>query len=105
MVVARSPRGEFAIMEDHAPLLAVLDPGAVRIHTAEATQVYACQRGTLRTIGGRITLLVESAIPVDEIDLSDLDRRIASLAETEGPSRDDERDRLTRLRAIEERYG
>ncbi len=105
MVVAQSPRGEFAIMDGHAPLLAVLDAGPVRVHTADGTKVFACRRGTLRTTGNRITLLVESAVPVEEIDLSEVEARRKRLEEAEEGPDLDEHAHLTLLRAVKERYG
>ena len=105
MVVARSPRGEFAIMDGHAPLLAVLDRGPIRVHTAGETRVFACRRGTLRTTGDRVSLLVESAVPVEEIDLSAVQARITQLAENDDVADAEEREHLTLLRAVKERYG
>ncbi len=101
MVLAQSPRGEFAIMEGHAPLLAVLDSGPVRVHTVDGTKVFACRRGTLRTTGNRTTLLVESAVPVEEIDLSEVEARQKRLTEADL----DEQAHLALLRSIKERYG
>ena len=103
MVVAQSERGEFAIMDGHAPLLAVLDRGPVRIHTDDATKVFACRRGTLRTSGDRVTLLVESAVPVEEIDLPEVEARMAQLTEAEEAF--DEAEHLALLREVKERYG
>ncbi len=105
MVVAQSPRGEFAIMEGHAPLLAVLDRGPVRIHVEGGAKVFACRRGTLRTTGDRISLLVESATPLEEIDLSDVEARIAHLADSGEDADVEETEHLTLLRAVKERYG
>ena len=105
MVVARSPRGEFAIMDGHAPLLAVLDRGPIRVHTDGETRVFACRRGTLRTTGDRVSLLVESAVPVEEIDLPAVQARITQLAENDDAADAEERDHLTLLRVVGERYG
>ncbi len=105
MVVAQSPRGEFAIMDGHAPLLAVLDRGPIRVHTDGETRVFACRRGTLRTTGDRVSLLVESAVPVEEIDLSAVHARIAQLAENDDVANAKEKEHLALLRTVKERYG
>jgi len=105
MVVAQSPRGEFAILDGHAPLLAVLDRGPVRIHTAGATRVFACQRGTLRTTGDRVSLLVESAVPVEEINLSDIEARVSKLGQGGDVADAEEKEHLALLRTVKERYG
>ncbi len=104
MVVARSPRGEFAIMGGHAPLLAVLDRGPVRIHTADGTRVFACRRGTLRTTGDRVSLLVESAVPVEEIDLAGIEARMTRLGEGDDVANVEEKEHLALLRTVKERY-
>jgi F-type H+-transporting ATPase subunit epsilon len=97
MVVAQSPRGEFAILDGHAPLLAVLDRGPVRIHTAGETRVFACQRGTLRTTGDRVSLLVESAVPVEA--------RVSKLGQGGDVADAEEKEHLALLRTVKERYG
>ena len=105
MVVAQSPRGEFAIMDGHAPLLAVLDRGPIRIHADGETRIFACHRGTLRTTGDRVSLLVESAVPVEEIDLSEIEARIRQFGETDDVADVEEKDHLALLRTVKERYG
>ena len=105
MVVARSPRGEFAILNGHAPLLAVLDAGPIRIHAEGETHVFAARRGTLRTAGDRLTVLVESAVPVGEIDLAEVDARLTQLRERDGAGVAEERRYLAALRTVKERYG
>jgi len=66
--------------------------------------VFACRRGTLRTSGDRLTLLVESAVPVEEIDLSEVEARRKRLAEADDAD-PDEQAHLALLRAVKERYG
>ena len=105
MVVAQSPHGEFAIMDGHAPLLAVLDRGPVRIHTDGETRIFACRHGTLRTTGDRVRLLVESAVPVEEIDLSDVEAQMTQLAENDARAHVEEKEHLALLRTVKERYG
>ncbi len=105
MIVARSPRGEFAIMEGHAPLLAVLDGGPIRIHTNGVTRVFAARRGTLRVADDRVSLLVETAVPLEEIDLGDIAARLPLLQGSEESVDVEEREYLALLRAVKERYG
>ena len=105
MVVAQSSHGEFAIMDGHAPLLAVLDRGPVRIHAGGETRIFACRRGTLRTTGDRLSLLVESAVPLEEINLSEVESQMAQLAENDDPASVEEKEHLALLRTVKERYG
>ena len=108
MVVAASPRGEFAIMADHAPLLATLANGAIRVQTEAEERTFACIGGTLRVADGRVTVLVESATPVEEIDLESVRKDLAQLPPV---SDDDEvqlvsqREVLQTLESVKEKHG
>ncbi len=103
-VVAQSPRGEFAIMDGHAPLLAVLGSGPIRIHTEGGLRVYACRRGTLRVAGDQVRVLVESAVPAEEIDLIAVEAELDRLGDEAGTS-PHAQDQLAMLRAVKERFG
>ena len=106
MIVARSPRGEFAILGDHAPLLAVLAPGVLRIQSDTGERVFVIRGGILRTTGDVTTLLVESGLPVEEIDLDAVRRRLTELdALTEAADGRQERDHLLLLQGAKERHG
>jgi len=71
IVVARSTRGEFAVMDDHAPMLAAIGRGPLRVKTSETERVFACFGGSLRVSpGAEVTVLVEDAVPLEEIDLA-----------------------------------
>ncbi len=97
MVVARSSRGEFAVMDDHAPLLAAIQPGPLRVKTSEGERVFACFGGSLRVSGGAIvTVLVEDAVALEEIDLEEPDG---------APQSEAARERIDVLRRVKETYG
>jgi len=105
IVVARSPRGEFAIMDEHAPLLAALDRGAIRIEATDGTRVFFCEPGTARIANGTVHLLVETALPLDEIELSEIKAQIAQLDDGDDQVLAAERERLALLLDSKERYG
>lgn len=72
MVVARSPRGEFAVMAGHAPLLSALESGPLRVKSNDGERVFACFGGALRvSASADVEVLVQDAVPLEEIDLSD----------------------------------
>lgn len=75
MVVARSAQGEFAVLEGHAPLLAQLREGPVRIKTASGERTFVCFGGTLDVQAGVVTILTPEALPREEIDIEALQRR------------------------------
>jgi F-type H+-transporting ATPase subunit epsilon len=78
-VVARSPHGEFAVMDKHAPLLAVLVPGLVRLHAQDGETHIACSGGTFDFADNCATLLVERPVLLSEIDPAALRDRLHAL--------------------------
>lgn len=82
-IVARSPHGEFAVMEGHAPILAVLVPGVVRVQIDGAEQVIAIKGGTFNMADNSATVLVERPYKLKEIDVATLNKQLASLRTTE----------------------
>jgi len=77
MVVARSALGDFAVMARHAPLLAVLDAGPLRVKTDREELLFVVRGGLLRVLEDRVTVLAEAAIPAPEVDLVSLEVRMA----------------------------
>jgi F-type H+-transporting ATPase subunit epsilon len=67
-IVARSPDGEFAVLDGHAPFLAALTRGVIRILTGEIEYMVACHGGAIEVEPDRATLLVERPYPLEEID-------------------------------------
>lgn len=77
MVVARSVTGEFAVMEGHAPLLAALDRGVLRIKTESREEAFAVRSGAMNVDEqGDVMLLVSEAYRPGQIDAAWIDRRI-----------------------------
>jgi len=102
MVVARSSRGEFAVMDDHAPLLSSIQSGPLRVKTPDEEHVFACFGGSLRVAGGaEVTVLVEDAVPLEEIDLAALETSEPGSSEVNV----DTEDRQAVLRRVKEAYG
>ena len=67
MVVARTTEGELGVLPGHAPLLGQLaEPGQVRIRLGGGQQVvYEVSGGFLSVTAEKVTVLAESATPVD----------------------------------------
>ncbi len=83
MVVAHSPRGEFGVMEGHAPLLAVLGPSPLRIKTNAGETTFALASGLLRVDKDRVVILAQDAVPKTEIDVGAVRARIDALSAAE----------------------
>jgi len=65
-----SKAGYFEVLYGHAPLLAELAPGEVRLHggTHHDGERYSVARGFVEVLPERVTILAESAMKPEEID-------------------------------------
>lgn len=90
--------GELGVLPAHAALLTKIIPGALAYRAPEGQGVIALGRGVAEVRDDRVIVLVEQAVPAEEIDAAALDAKRKQLA--------DERDRggITeeRLEQIEE---
>ena len=98
MVSTRTLVGSIGIRANHEPLMAMLDPTELRIYESE-TEIkrFAQGDGFLQMADNSLLMLVEEAIPVDELDLEDLRKRLDDaehrLAEAEEGTAAEERAR------------
>jgi len=84
-VSTRTEVGEIGILANHAPVLAALRPTELRLHLSESeTKRYAQAHGWLQVYGNRARLLLEEAIPPEDLDtgtlkeqLSDAEQRLS----------------------------
>ena len=88
-VSTRTEVGEIGILANHTPLLAALRPTELRLKISDSeTRRFAQAHGWLQVFGNRARLLVEEAIPPENLDaallreqLADAERRLAESAE------------------------
>jgi len=72
-----SRSGYFEALYGHAPLLAAIGPGVVRLHGGEAGEKeFNVARGFVEVLPERVTILVESARPKEEIDIANTEQRL-----------------------------
>jgi F-type H+-transporting ATPase subunit epsilon len=103
-VSTRTEVGEIGILANHAPVLAALRPTELRLHVSESeTKRYAQAHGWLQVYGNRARLLLEEAIPPENLDGSTLKEQLADaeqrLSESEQGSADHARAQKDRDRA------
>jgi F-type H+-transporting ATPase subunit epsilon len=103
-VSTRTEVGEVGILANHAPLLAALRPTELRLRVSDGeTRRYAQAHGWLQVYGNRARLLIEEAIPPEELDAGVLKEQLADaerrLAESEKGSADFGRAQKDRDRA------
>lgn len=81
MVVVPGEMGSMGFMEDHAPLVSSLADGLARVYSDASTvaQTYALQGGYVQVTGKKVIILADRAIPVSEINLSEVQAQAAEL--------------------------
>jgi F-type H+-transporting ATPase subunit epsilon len=85
----RTEVGEIGILANHAPVLGALQPTTLRLHVSDSeTKRYAQSHGWLQVFANTARVLVEEAIPTDDLDagalkeeLSDAERRFSESEE------------------------
>ena len=77
MVSTRTAVGSIGVLANHAPLMAMLEPTELRLYKSESDVVsFAQAEGYLQVADNRALVLVEEAIPPDELDRSDLESKL-----------------------------
>ena len=105
LVVARIADGDIGVMVDHAPVVSMVEIGAVRITQDDQRYVFATSDGFFKVSENLVQILVEEAAPPDEIDVSEAESRVEEAEnELSEISEDDERrqSEVERRRAIGE---
>ena len=76
-VSTRTAVGEIGILANHVPILAALEPTELRLHVSDSeTETYAQAHGWLQVFANHALLLVEEAIPPDELDTVRLEEQM-----------------------------
>jgi F-type H+-transporting ATPase subunit epsilon len=77
MVSTRTTTGSIGILANHAPLMAILEPTELRLYKSDSDVVrFAQGEGYLQVVENSALVLVEEAIPPDEIDRSAFESRL-----------------------------
>ena len=76
-VSTRTTTGEIGILANHVPILAALEPTELRLHISDSeVESYAQAHGWLQVFANNALLLVEEAIPPDQLDAGQLREQI-----------------------------
>src|SRR3954447_8682150 len=93
MVIVPGAAGEIGVLARHAPLIATLKAGSVRVYRSihpEEMDEYAVGRGFFKVEQDRAIALVDDAVSAKEIDHERAQRQLeAAEAELEAVERDD----------------
>jgi F-type H+-transporting ATPase subunit epsilon len=77
MISTRTGTGSIGVRAHHTPILAMLDPTELRLYRSESDiESFAQGEGYLQMIYNRALILVEEAIPPDQLDASELQDRL-----------------------------
>ena len=77
MLSTRTAVGSIGIRANHAPLLAMLNPTELRLYRSENDVVrFAQAEGYLQVIENHALLLIEEAIPPEDVDRQDIESRL-----------------------------
>ncbi len=96
MVSTRTVTGSIGVLANHTPMLANLDPTELRLYKSDSDVIrFAQGEGYLQIGGNRVLVLVEEAVPPDDLDASELkDRLKRAEQELEGAEEESEERRL-----------
>ena len=102
LVVVRIADGDIGVMRDHAPIVSTVEPREVRITQDDEKYVFATSDGFFKMSENLVQILVEEAMPPDEIDVEEAESRVEK-AENELSEISDEEDGERQRAEIERR--
>jgi F-type H+-transporting ATPase subunit epsilon len=101
MISTRTGLGSIGILARHEPLLATLVPGELRIYRSQDEIVrFAAAEGYLQFIENRALLLVEDAIPPDQLDRPVLESKLSDARGAAERAQEGSEERASALRDI-----
>jgi F-type H+-transporting ATPase subunit epsilon len=98
--------GDFTVLPNHAPVIAMLRPGILRVPGYDGPNGAIYVRGGLADVGPeRLIILAEQAVPLGKVDAAFLEGEIAAAEKDVAASRDEDtryqaEDVLERLRSL-----
>jgi F-type H+-transporting ATPase subunit epsilon len=79
-VSTRTTLGQIGVLANHTPTLAMLEPTELRLYRSESEIVrFAQAEGYLQVAGNQVLVLVEEAIPPEDLDVSKLQDRLSEV--------------------------
>ena len=93
MVVVPGGAGDFGVLPRHAPLISTVRPGTIRLHDGpgEPRAIFVAG-GFAEVTPERCTVLAEEAVPLAELDRTEVERELREARE-DAADTDDERRR------------
>ena len=105
LVIVRLADGDAGVMVDHMPMVSTVEYRAIRINQDDERYVFATSDGFFKVSENLVQILVEEAVPVEEIDVDEAENRVEQAENelSEVPEDDEEaRDEIERRRRTAE---
>jgi F-type H+-transporting ATPase subunit epsilon len=94
MVSTRTTLGQIGVLANHTPTLAMLDPTELRLYRSESEIVrFAQAEGYIQVAGNQVMVLVEEAIPPEDLDVSKLQERLSEAEKELSEASEDDTER------------
>jgi F-type H+-transporting ATPase subunit epsilon len=98
--------GDFGVLAHHAPLIAMIKPGILTVRGAAETQRIVVVGGFAEVNEQGLTVLADTAMPVEDFDRASLTSQIKDTEEdvadaTDDAERDAAREKLEQLKALD----
>ena len=102
LVIARIADGELGVLVDHAPTVSTVEIGHVRIQQGEEWSVYATSDGFFKVSENLVQILVEEAVPAEEIDAEEAENRVEEAERALPEASDEDREEILRRQRVGE---
>src|SRR5262245_17738850 len=89
-VVVPGSEGDFAVLAGHAPVISTLRPGVLDITLADGKQRIFVKKGVAEADPKRLTVLAQTAVPVDSLDAARLAAEMKAAEAELAEAKDDE---------------
>ena len=101
MVSTRTADGSIGILAHHEPVLAMLDPAELRLYRSESDIVrFAQAEGYLQFAENHALVLVEEAIPPDELDRATIESKLQEARQGAERAQEDTEEKARALRDV-----
>jgi len=89
--VVQAYNGEMGFLLNHAPLIAELGTGEIRLRDKDSAMFFVVEGGIVEIRNNNLIVLAESAVPREDLDVDDLEDELKELKSMEFEPFSDER--------------
>src|SRR3954447_21286346 len=101
MLSSRTTTGSIGVLANHSPLMGILEPTELRLYKSDSDVVrFAQGEGYLQVADNRALVLVEEAIPPDEIDRGAFESRLKEAQQALERAEDDSEEKARAEREV-----